>query len=172
MKLLPFAAYIIILGILFIWGAPFSLLSMVAFIAGLVTFSTIEYVVHRFGFHSKIPNRKLKRYITNGHVYHHRNPQKIKKLFIPLSIALPASLIPLGIFMLIFGHMYGFWFYLGMVCLYFLYEFMHYSAHHYPINLPFFRQMREYHLSHHKNKPNSRFSITNPFWDWALNTYR
>lgn len=170
--LMPFIVYPTIIYFLSYFGTPLNVFSVLCVIGGMLSVSMFEYLLHRFAFHNRKIPRKVKKLVSNGHVFHHRYPQLIDNLILPLTITLPVSLILLVTFVVLFGTDYMFWFYIGEVGIYYIYEFMHFTAHHYPLNLPFFKQMREYHLSHHQSKPNSRFMITTPIWDWVFRTHR
>lgn len=169
---LPFVLFPAIIYFLSFYGTPISFLTPVAILCGFLLSGLAEYFIHRIAFHNRRLPRKLKKLISHGHVYHHRYPQLTDDLTLPLGITLPMSLLLLFLSCLIFGVSYAFWIYIGIVGSYFLYEFVHYSSHHLTINLPYFKQMREYHLSHHKDSPNSKFMITNPLWDWVFRTTR
>lgn len=170
--LLPFILFPTIIFLLSYFGTPLTALTPLAIIGGFLFAGLAEYFLHRVMFHNRRLPRKLKKLISHGHIYHHRYPDRVDDLILPVFLVLPASLILLGSFVLLFGWSYAFWFYIGVMFSYFLYEFVHYSTHHIPLNLPYFKQMQAYHLRHHKDRPNSKFMITNPFWDWVFGTYK
>lgn len=169
--LMTFILFPIAIYLVSYFGVPVTWLSVLVFVCGFLAAGLAEYTLHRVAFHNRKLPRKIKRLISNGHVFHHRYPQLAENLILPLTIVFPISLILLSSFALLFGTGYVFWFYLAVILSYFLYEFLHYTSHHFPLNLPYFKQMQAYHLSHHKSKPNSRFMITNPLWDWVFGTY-
>lgn len=170
--LMPFIIFPAIIYFLSYYGTPISWISVLSVFSGFLIGGLPEYFVHRFAFHNRKLSRKVKKLISYGHTYHHRYPQLTEDLILPLTIVLPISLVLLCLFTLVFGTAYVFWFYTGLMSSYFLYEAMHYLAHHSTINLPYFKQMREHHLAHHKSKPNSKFSITNPLYDWLFGTLK
>jgi dihydroceramide fatty acyl 2-hydroxylase len=170
--ILPFLVYPIIVYFMSYFGIPIGFYSILCFVGGFLCVGLSEYFLHRVAFHNRKLPRKIKRFMSHAHVYHHRYPQRTDDLVLPIFITLPISFFFFSLFVLFFGTEYVFWFYAGEIFSYFLYEFMHYSAHHFPINLPYFKEMRERHLSHHTNSPNSKFMITNPLWDIVFRTYR
>lgn len=169
-SIFPFIAFPVITTILLFYSAPVTVFTPFVFILGFLTAGFVEYFMHRFAFHNRKIPRKVKRLISNGHVYHHRNPHLTDNLVLPLSITLPLSLASLVAFCALFGISYSFWFYLGVMLSYFLYEFMHYAAHHLDTNLPYLKQMKKYHLEHHMKTPNNKFMITHPIFDWLFRT--
>jgi hypothetical protein len=169
---LPFILFPAIIYFLSFYGTPLTLYTSAYIVGGFLLAGLAEYFIHRVAFHNRRIPRKLKKLISHGHVYHHRYPQRTDDLILPIGIILPVSLILLCLFISVFGTPYMFWFYSGVMSSYFLYEAVHYSYHHFTINLPYFRQMQAYHLSHHNDSPNSKFMITNPLWDWIFGTYR
>lgn len=167
---IPFVLYPILIAFLSFYGVILDVTAIFILCAGFLCVTLSEYFLHRCIFHSKILPRKLKKLISHGHVYHHRYPLKTDNLILPIFITLPVSLFFLSIYILLFGTAYCFWFYTGEVAAYFLYEFMHYTAHHCQLTLPYLKKMRQYHLEHHKYYPNKQFMITIPIWDILFKT--
>lgn len=141
------------------------------FILGISVWNVFEYTFHRWAFHNhKIP-KIIRKYLTNGHIVHHRYPNKTKGLQLPLSLSLPVSLFNLAVIYLVFGSNNIGWFYLGLMGGGLLvYEFMHYAAHHLDINWKIFKDMKQYHLDHHYKTPKKKFMVSNPIMDWIFKT--
>lgn len=167
-NILPFIIYAIIITCLFLLF-PASLSTVALFLVGYITWLGGEYVYHRFVFHnSKIP-RKVKKRVTHGHAFHHKNPDIIDHLFIPLYLTLPNFLFLLFSFMFIFGTEHSAWFGTGMVFGWVQYEVLHYAAHHW--NLPgVFKYLKRYHLSHHTHHLRGNYMVSNPLLDVIFRT--
>ncbi len=165
-----FFVFPFIIGILFIFFHDFDVTSLIMLIVGLFMWNVFEYSFHRVAFHGSAIPKKLKRYLTNGHRFHHRYPDKIDNLILPVSLTLPFSLISLFVVYSIFGEVNISWYYLGLVIGLYSYEFMHYAAHHMKIKLKFFKYMKHRHLSHHFKNPKTKFMVSNPLFDYLLGT--
>jgi sterol desaturase/sphingolipid hydroxylase (fatty acid hydroxylase superfamily) len=129
--------------------------------AGLLAFSFIEYVFHRWIFHG--PESMYRR----GHDAHHLNPHGYDGLpfFLPSAILLGLTLL----------------FYLFMpashACLlggaiafgYVAYGLSHFAIHATRFRLPWMRNWAASHHVHHHN-PDRNFGVTTPLWDYVLGT--
>lgn len=138
------------------------------FIVGILFWNIFEYVFHRYAFHNPQLPRKYKKYIGNGHRFHHRFPANTNDLLLPVTLTLPFSLLSLIPVYFIFGSSGLGWYYLGLISGLTLYEFMHYAAHHLKINNRYFKFMKRYHLKHHFKSPNSNFMVSNPLFDYIF----
>lgn len=142
------------------------------FIFGLLVWNCFEYLFHRFAFHNRSIPKKIRRYLTNGHLYHHRYPDRLDNLLLPINLTLPVSLGSLLLMYSAFGLGNLAWFYTGLIFGLFSYEFMHYAAHHLPINIFPFNAMRQYHLAHHFKSPKKKFMVSNPLLDYIFRSHR
>ena len=161
----------VLIGGLFYFQPYFSAFSILMFSVGIIFWNIFEYVFHRFAFHNKDLPTKLKRSIGNGHRFHHRYPDNVNNIQLPVSLTLPFSLLSLLLIYLVFGSHLG-WYYLGLITGLFHYEFMHYAAHHWKLKGRYFKWMKRYHLLHHHKTPNSRFMVSNPVYDYLFGTWR
>lgn len=128
---------------------------------GLLLFSFIEYAVHRWVFHSRIP------LFSQGHARHHAEPMGYDSLpfFLPgILLAgvtlLCLQLLPAGFAMIMLGTAtYG---YVG-------YGVGHFLIHHVRFRQPLLRRWAAGHHRHHYH-PATNFGVTAPLWDYLLGT--
>ena len=169
MKYTPFITYSSILALSYILVNPaFTFNTPLMVLLGFAIWNSLEYVFHRYIFHERILPKKLNRIMSYDHIYHHRKPKSLKNLFLPIWLTSSISAVIILILLLIFSGANVFWAYVGVVLGYFLYECMHYSAHHLTSKLPFLKQMRAYHAKHHHSNPNAYFMVSFPLFDWLF----
>jgi len=164
----PLLVFSAIVTLLFTNTAVSGVYVIPSFILGLIFWNISEYSFHRFWFHEKRYPRKLKKYLSNGHVFHHRYPDNTDELRLPMSLTIPFSLLYAGGYYLLFGITNLGFFYSGIIGGMFFYEFMHYAAHHLKLKNRFFRYMRGYHMKHHHKNIKSNFMVSNPLLDYLF----
>ncbi|CAL1536525.1 unnamed protein product, partial [Lymnaea stagnalis] len=122
------------------------------FVIGLIVWTLLEYIIHRWLFHLKPPanNHFLIRLHFSLHGQHHKSPMDPKRLVFP---PLPASffavpfyflcttMFPIGMAQVVFS---------GIVSGYMAYDLIHYYIHHggQPF-LSYFQRLKTYHTLHH-----------------------
>lgn len=142
---------------------------VVAAISGLLTWSFLEYVIHRFLGHE--PRTRPNPFATE-HVRHHVEgnyfaPSWKKGLTAAIAVALlawPAISIV--------GRVTGLAFVAGFVATYLGYEVMHRREHTHPGRGAYARWLRRHHFQHHFGDTRTNHGVTSPIWDWAFGTYR
>src|SRR6185436_10319912 len=122
---------------------------MLAFLLGIVFWTLLEYVMHRFVFH------RFRGIVGSFHHEHHRAPRNLQYLFVRLPFSITFSLLLLAVIRGLTGNiadalkvMAGIW--LG----YLYYESVHYRVHFSPTNGGWIGRQRRAHFRHHFN--NSR----------------
>lgn len=130
-------------------------------LCGLVIFSLLEYVVHRWLFHGHFE------VFEQGHRRHHEQPQGYDALpfFLPplawlLLAALLTSAMPTASALLIGG---------SIAAGYAAYGLSHWSMHAFRFRHPLARSWAAAHHIHH-NHPERNFGVTSPLWDLLLRT--
>ena len=130
-------------------------------LCGLLIFSLLEYVVHRWLFHGPFE------VFEQGHRRHHEQPQGYDALpfFLPplawlLFAALLACVIPIAAALLIGG---------SIAAGYAAYGLSHWSMHAFRFRYPLARNWAAAHHIHH-NHPERNFGVTSPLWDLLLRT--
>lgn len=147
----------------------------IAFVIGMISYSIVEYLTHRFLFHIKTPkNAFFLKLIKRLHYDHHSSPNDLNLLFLPLWYSLPNMAIAgvVAYFMssnLVITNA----FIAGVMIFLLFYEWKHYIAHRpvKPIS-PWGRWMKKIHLWHHFKNENYWYGVTNPVYDWAMGTFK
>jgi sterol desaturase/sphingolipid hydroxylase (fatty acid hydroxylase superfamily) len=127
-------------------------------LAGLVSWSAIEYVLHRFVLHGLQPFRAW-------HEAHHDRPTAL----ICAPTILSASLICLLVFLpswLISGTWRACALTLGVVTGYLAYTITHHATHHWRGQSAWLRRRKRWHAlhHHHKDRPGC-YGVTSAVWD-------
>jgi sterol desaturase/sphingolipid hydroxylase (fatty acid hydroxylase superfamily) len=118
------------------------------FIAGVVVWTFVEYVFHRFVFHKLMPKE---------HGLHHAKPDEpVRRILwqIWVCFALVYSIAG-GVFLA------------GAMVAYAWYLFVHHCAHHGPDNLP--PSLLKHHQSHHR-LASRNYGVSTTLWDHIFRT--
>ena len=138
------------------------------YIAGIVSWTFMEYVLHRFVFHidEYLPFLKRFHYIVHG--IHHEHPRDHERLFMP---PVPGAIIAFVMFwcwFLFFGWN-AFAFMAGISNGYLMYSYIHYTIHTKP-STPLFHKLWSHHAKHHYKYPDKAYGVSSPFWDMVFGT--
>jgi dihydroceramide fatty acyl 2-hydroxylase len=139
---------------------------------GVLSWSLMEYGLHRFIFHYQAHTRFGRKLLYQVHLSHHENPAATQ-LFASLYLSIPIA----AVYWLFAWAITGSWaaasyLFIGMAAGYFLYEWLHFQFHHRKSRLRLMRYLRRYHLLHHYKTPELRFGVTSPVFDLVFGTYR
>ncbi len=136
-----------------------------AFVGGVLLWTLLEYVLHRFAFHE----RKLGRRVAREHLTHHAKPDYFATLAHKLVLAIPvlgglslvlgATLGPVGI-AVVFGTFTGWQ----------VYELIHRATHVRAPRGRYGEWARQHHLHHHFQNAKVNHGVTTPFWDIVFGT--
>jgi sterol desaturase/sphingolipid hydroxylase (fatty acid hydroxylase superfamily) len=132
---------------------------------GLIYWTFLEYVLHRFAFH------RAGRFAGKRHLAHHANLMKRRLAIAPWQSMLGGAIVHGAVFVAVFGLATGTALLGGMMAGYAAYEWVHYGAHYRVPRTPIGRYLRSYHMAHHSRSPKARFGVTSPFWDVVFGTY-
>lgn len=139
---------------------------LIFFVAGVFTWTFLEYFLHRYLGHWK----NGKNDFTKEHLRHHRETH----YFAPAYKKAMAALFVLSALTLLLrffiGWTAGFSFSLGLSMMYVVYEILHKRAHtHAPIGV-YGRWLRKHHFYHHFKNPRMNHGVTSPLWDIVFGT--
>jgi len=150
---------------------------LLAHAVGLFAWTFVEYGMHRFVFHfsPKNPPAWLHRLVFLFHGIHHVQPWDKARLVMPPGVSLPLA----AAFYLLFAWLlvdvceapgwlspvFG-----AFLAGYLVYDLLHYSTHHLPMENVVGRWLKRHHLLHHHATPDDRFGVTSPLWDVLLRT--
>jgi sterol desaturase/sphingolipid hydroxylase (fatty acid hydroxylase superfamily) len=141
------------------------------FVIGVLTWSLLEYAIHRYVFHYEPKTRvgKLLHFIMHG--VHHDYPNDATRLVMPPIISVPLAVIFYVVFFLTLGRfapaaLAGFGF--GYVC----YDTIHYATHHFAMKRGVWKWLKQYHLRHHYQDDQAGYGVSSPLWDYVFKTTR
>ena len=141
------------------------------FVVGVLTWTLLEYVIHRYVFHYAPKTRlgKLLHFIMHG--VHHDYPNDATRLVMPPIISVPLAIIFYVVFIFTLGRfapaaLAGFGF--GYVC----YDSIHYATHHFAMKRGIWRWLKQYHLRHHYQDDHAGYGVSSPLWDYVFKTTR
>jgi len=58
----------------------------------------------------------------------------------------------------------------GFIVGYLVYDYIHYSTHHFPMRNPVAKSLKLYHLKHHFSGEGGRYGVSSPIWDRVFGT--
>jgi len=138
---------------------------------GVVLWSLLEYIIHRFAFHHEPSSKLGKQFHFIVHGVHHDYPNDAKRLVMPPAVSVPLAVVFFVIFLAVFrtGTLpvwAGFVF--GYVC----YDSIHYAIHHFPLKGRLWNRLKQHHLRHHFHDDHTGFGVSSPLWDYVFGTNR
>lgn len=138
------------------------------FLVGMLAWSLMEYILHRFIFHFITDNPKLEKIVYKIHGVHHEYPRDRERLFMP-----PIPSLILATFFFSIQYLLFDWnvlaFFPGFLFGYLMYGSMHYAIH--AFTPPSFLKAlwRNHHLHHYKY-PEKGFGVSSVLWDHIFKT--
>lgn len=139
-------------------------------LAGLLTWTFVEYVLHRWIFHWEPANERVRKAIYPLHRLHH-DVQEWDRLVAPPLLAVPLWLIFLGLFWVWLGVPMVFPFFGGFTIGYLCYDYIHFYTHFATPRSRVGRGLRRRHLQHHFACPERWFGVSSPLWDFVFRTH-
>lgn len=143
-------------------------MTVACYFSGLLVWTLMEYILHRYVFHIDRYFPKAKRFHYAVHGVHHEQPADKERLFMP---PVPGTIIA--------GFLFAFWYLLlggfsfafmaGVTNGYLFYSFIHYTVHTNP-NTRLFRDQWFHHALHHYKYPDKAFGVSTPIWDFVFGT--
>lgn len=162
----------VIIGLLYysIIQLQFPLLTAaLVFLAGMLSWTLFEYIMHRFVFHLIAESERAQKIVYVMHGNHHHFPRDKERLFMP---PVPSLIIASTLFALMYVIMgwYVAMFFPGFILGYLMYGTMHYAIHAWN---PPYRWMkplwRNHHLHHYKDEGKG-FGVSTTLWDRIFGT--
>jgi len=141
----------------------------VLFLAGLLSFTLVEYIMHRFVFHLAPKNEKQEKFAYTVHGVHHDYPKDKDRLAMPPLLSILLSTGFFFLFKLLMGNL-AFAFLPGFVVGYASYLWVHYMVHAFQPPKNFFKVLWIHHGIHHYKDPENAFGVSSPFWDVIFGT--
>lgn len=141
------------------------------FLAGLISFTWVEYMVHRHVFHLKPYTQLRAKLQYTMHGVHHEFPKDKDRLAMPPLLSITISTILLLLFKVLMGD-FVFAFLPGFLVGYALYLSVHYMVHAYAPPKNFFKALWVNHSVHHYKDGEVVFGVSSPLWDYVYGTMK
>ena len=132
---------------------------------GILGWSLIEYVLHRFVFHFTPKGKFMERIHFVFHGVHHDYPNDVKRLVMPPSVSIPLAVLFYFILSAVFNEVQFHAFFPGFVTGYLIYDMSHYALHHYNFKSKFWKELKRHHMLHHYQDSSKKYGVSSVLWD-------
>jgi sterol desaturase/sphingolipid hydroxylase (fatty acid hydroxylase superfamily) len=170
---IPLIVFTIISSGLIIYGLDRGLIRPIAtpfiFLAGLIVFTLVEYLMHRFLFHLMPKNEKQEKFAYTIHGVHHDYPKDKDRLAMPIPLSITLATLFFLFYRLIMGDLV-FAFLPGFLMGYASYLWVHYMVHAFQPPKNFWKILWVHHGIHHYKDPHNAFGVSSPLWDLIFGT--
>ena len=143
------------------------------FAAGVLGFTLLEYLLHRFAFHwdpGNDPKARVRLFLMHG--LHHEFPNDRLRLVAPPLMSWPIGVVLFTVDWLLLPHTQAFILFGGTCAGYLFYDWTHYYTHHFRNpKTRVGKLLRRAHAVHHFKLFNLNMGISSPLWDWAFGTF-
>jgi len=141
------------------------------FLLGVIFFTWIEYIVHRYVFHMRTYTRVRQsiQYLIHG--VHHEFPKDKERLAMPPLVSVTIATVLLLLFRVILGDL-AFSFLPGFIVGYTGYVSIHYMIHAYQPPKNIFKTLWINHGIHHYKNGDVVFGVSSPLWDHIYGTMK
>ena len=143
--------------------------AIIMFPMGLITFSLVEYCIHRFVFHFHPSNERQEKLKYKIHGVHHEFPRDKDRLVMPPVLSVMLATVFYGVFKMIAGK-YVLLFFPGFLSGYSVYLFIHYAVHRFRPPRNFLKVLWTHHALHHYKSEDTAFGVSLPAWDYLFGT--
>lgn len=133
---------------------------LIAFVGGVMLWSLLEYVLHRWVFHGRVLGKRLAR----DHLRHHARVDWFAPWWLKLGMSLPVLSVLAVLGVLVAGAP-GAGVAFGTFAGWLVYEWIHRQIHVAAPTNAYARWARTNHLSHHFGKVHANHGVTSPIWD-------
>lgn len=139
------------------------------FLTGLIAFTWVEYMVHRYLFHMGADTEQRAKVQYTLHGVHHEFPKDKERLAMPPIVSITISTALLFLFRLVLGDLV-FSFLPGFLTGYAAYLSIHYMVHSFQPPNNFFKILWVNHSIHHYKNGDEVFGVSSPLWDYIYGT--
>jgi sterol desaturase/sphingolipid hydroxylase (fatty acid hydroxylase superfamily) len=146
-------------------------LTVAMFCFGLVSFTWVEYIVHRYIFHMVTYTRLRAKIQYTMHGVHHEFPKDKDRLAMPPLLSVTVATVLLLLFRVVLGDLV-FSFLPGFLVGYAAYLSVHYMVHIFQPPKNFLKVLWVNHSIHHYRDGDSIFGVSSPLWDYVYGTMR
>ena len=139
-------------------------------VAGMVTWTFTEYLLHRFLFHFPARSRLGQWLVFLFHGNHHDDPKDKSRLVMPPAGAIPIMAVLYLLFSALLPAAWLDTFSAFFIVGYLIYDYIHYASHHFPMRNRVAKFLKHYHLKHHFSGQGGRYGVSSPLWDMVFGT--
>jgi len=156
----------VIFYLMYLGAQSLSLLNiLLAVIVGLLVWTTVEYIMHRFVFHYHPSSKIGKRLHFILHGVHHDYPQDRMRLVLPPIMSIPLATFFYFLFGIFTDSVIYYPFFAGFLLGYLCYDMLHYAIHHATFKGKLWNVLKTHHLKHHYVDDTKGFGVSSPIWD-------
>jgi sterol desaturase/sphingolipid hydroxylase (fatty acid hydroxylase superfamily) len=141
------------------------------FLLGALTFTWVEYMIHRYVFHIAPLTKWREKFQYTVHGVHHEFPKDKDRLAMPPLLSVTIATILLLLFRVMMGDL-AFSFLPGFLVGYAFYLSVHYMVHVYQPPKNFLKSLWINHSVHHYKDGEIVFGVSSPLWDYVYGTMR
>jgi sterol desaturase/sphingolipid hydroxylase (fatty acid hydroxylase superfamily) len=171
----PLSIFVVYSTALLAWSITHTALSVGKtiglFVSGLIFFTWIEYIVHRYVFHMKTYSALRAKLQYTIHGVHHEYPKDKDRLAMPPLLSVTIATVLLLLFRVIMGDLV-FAFLPGFIVGYAAYLAIHYMVHAFAPPKNFFKILWINHGSHHYKNGEMIYGVSSPLWDHIYGTMK
>jgi sterol desaturase/sphingolipid hydroxylase (fatty acid hydroxylase superfamily) len=171
----PLVIFFIYASVLLYWSITHTSLSawttVGMFFLGAISFTWVEYMVHRHIFHMATYTKLREKFQYTVHGVHHEFPKDKERLAMPPLLSVTISTILLLLFRVVMGD-FAFSFLPGFLVGYAYYLSVHYMVHVYQPPKNFLKSLWVNHGVHHYKDGEIVFGVSSPLWDYIYGTMR
>lgn len=139
------------------------------FLVGLIAFTWVEYMMHRYVFHMKTYTTARARLQYTLHGVHHEFPKDKDRLAMPPLLSITIGTVLLLVLKVLIGD-FVFAFLPGFMVGYACYLAIHYMVHAYTPPKNFLKVLWVNHSIHHYKDGEEVFGVSSPLWDYVYGT--
>jgi len=137
----------------------------ILFVCGVFAWTLMEYMLHRWFFHTELPGELGRRIHFIIHGVHHDYPNDTHRLVMVPSLSIPLAFIVYFIFWALLGNALVAPLFAGIVAGYLVYDMTHYAIHHYGFKSKYWLDLKVNHMKHHYQQPNRGYGVSSILWD-------
>ncbi len=139
------------------------------FLLGLLSFTLLEYFVHRYAFHLDTHSEVTEKLQYAAHGVHHDFPKDKSRLAMPPFVSMALATGFFFLYRLLMGDV-GVPFTGGFLAGYAAYLSVHYIVHAYRAPNGLFKILWTHHAIHHHVENDRAFGVSSPLWDVVFRT--
>ncbi|MFQ5633999.1 MAG: sterol desaturase family protein [Gammaproteobacteria bacterium] len=154
---------------LFVHDLPAIQVALVA-IPGLVVWSLLEYLLHRFVFHFDAATAAGRWLVYLFHGVHHDAPNDKSRLVMPPAGAVIIMAVLWSVFVSVLPAPWAEPFCASFIVGYLIYDYLHFATHHFRMRHRWLQSLKRHHMQHHFSATDAKYGVSSPLWDWVFGT--